>query len=136
WRKSLLLKQEAYMANDARLTMVLDIDDGRTEIDMQSLLSIMHPDYTQRFGNTTRLEGDDAQSRVRASVHYEFFPSDETRVAWRAYTQTTDLRQTTEEERTIAVPPVFIQREFEYKRDIHGLGVDVQQGMGDMHLVG
>ena len=139
WRKSLLLKQEAYMANDARLTMVLDIDDGRTEIDMQSLLSMTHPDYVQRFGNTTRLEGNDSQSRTRASVHYEFYPAEETRVAWRAYTQTSKVQQVTEEDRATAPTPVFIYRQFSYDSDLHGLGVDVQQGadLGGLgHLIG
>src|SRR5690606_26933259 len=135
-RKSLLLKQEAYMANDARLTMVLDIDDGRTEIDMQSLLSITHPDYARRFGNTTRLEGEDEQSRVRASVHYEFFPGDEVRAAWRAYTQKTETLQSTEEDRANATTPVFIYRQFEYERDVHGFGLDVQHGVGENHLLG
>lgn len=136
WRKSLLLKQEAYMANDSRLTMVLDIDDGRTDIDMQSLLTMTHPDYQQRFRNTTRLDGEDEQSRVRASVHYEFYPQEEMRVAWRAYTQTTALQQLTEEERVIAPTPIYIERKFDYKREVHGLGVDVQKGVGDRHLVG
>lgn len=139
WRKSLLLKQEAYMANDAQLTMIIDIDDGRAEIDMQSLLSMTHPDYVQRFGNTTRLEGDDAQSRTRASVHYEFFPAEETRIAWRAYTQASKVEQATEEDRATAPTPVFIYRQFSCERDLHGLGVDVQQGaeaFGLEHLVG
>src|SRR5690606_39994179 len=73
---------------------------------------------------------------MRASVHYEFYPAEETRVAWRAYTQSTEVQQVTEEERVVATPPIFIQRQFNYDRDLYGLGVDVQQGMGDMHLIG
>src|SRR5690606_41812804 len=73
---------------------------------------------------------------MRASVHYEFYPAEETRVAWRAYTQSTEVQQVTEEERVVATPPIFIQRQFNYDRDLYGLGVDVQQGMGDLHLIG
>lgn len=136
WRKSLLLKQEAYMANDAKLTMTLDVDDGRTDFDMASLLRSTHPDYVQRFGNTTRLEGEDTSSRLRAGVQYEFFPGTDTRVTWRGWLQQTEVEQLTEEDRATAATPVFIYREFNYERDLYGMGVDVQQAVGDTHLVG
>lgn len=136
WRQSVLLKQEAYMDNASRLTMTLDVDEARSDIDMQSVLRSTHPDYVRRFGNTTRLEGEDASSRLRAGVQYEAFPAAEMRVAWRAWLQKTDVEQVTEEDRATAATPVFIYRQFDYQRDLYGVGVDVQQGMGERHLVG
>lgn len=130
---SALLKQQSRFGNNATVTMTLDVDEVRQDTDIRAILG------TGRFANTTEMVTDDSQSRWRASLHHEWLPDDFTRMAWRAYTQQSEVEQNTRETRALATPPLLLQRRFSYQQRVHGIGMDMQQDrvlLGTDHLIG
>lgn len=130
---SALLKQQSRFGDNATVTLTLDVDEVRQDTDIRAILG------TGRFANTTEMVTDDSQSRWRASLHHEWLPGEFTRMAWRAYTQQSEVEQNTRETRALATPPLLLQRRFSYQQSVHGIGMDMQQDrvlLGTDHLIG
>jgi hemoglobin/transferrin/lactoferrin receptor protein len=119
-RQSVLLKQQSTLADNSTITMTLDLDELQQDTDLNTIIGI------GRFSNTTDMYAEDRQSRVRASIHHEWLPSDFTRVSTRLYTQRSKSEQTTYETRQLETPPSLYLRGFTYEQEVSGLGVDVQ----------
>lgn len=94
--------------------------DVRSEL--QSMLG------TGRFRSNTALRGDDNYRTHIASLEYRF--GSESRVVddgvIRAYTQGSDIRQQTYDERGLATRPVAIDRYFSFEQRTHGLETNLQ----------
>jgi hemoglobin/transferrin/lactoferrin receptor protein len=130
---SALLKQQNRFGDSSTVTMTLDVDEVRQDTDIRAILG------TGRFANTTEMLADDSQSRWRASLHHEWLPGEFTRMAWRAYSQQSEVEQNTRETRGLATPPLLLLRRFRYEQNVHGVGMDLQQDrilFGTDHLIG
>jgi hemoglobin/transferrin/lactoferrin receptor protein len=130
---SALIKQQSQFGNSSTVTMTLDVDEVRKDTDIRAILG------TGRFANTTEMLTDDSQSRWRASLHHEWLPGNFTRMAWRAYSQQSEVEQNTLETRALATPPLLLQRRFSYQQNVHGIGMDMQHDrilFGTDHLIG
>jgi hemoglobin/transferrin/lactoferrin receptor protein len=95
--------------------------DAHTLSDLNSLLG------SGRFRSTTALEGDDRSSMDMVNVAYDFGAADR----WidsgtlRAFYQTTQVLQSTLDERALARSPVSIDRFFSYEQDIRGIELNL-----------
>jgi len=98
--------------------------DSRVETDMQSVLG------AGRFSSTTLLQGDDRYRLDLVSGQVTMPAS-----RWidggvlRAWSETTDIRQDTLDERAAASRPVSLERRFDYRQETRGGSADLRRSM-------
>jgi hemoglobin/transferrin/lactoferrin receptor protein len=96
--------------------------DSKVRTDMQSVLG------TGRFASTTLLQGDDRYRLDLLAGEMELAPS---RFidggVLRAWSEITDIRQDTVDERGAAARPVSIDRRFDYQQDTVGVSSDLRR---------
>jgi len=109
---SVLAKVELGAMPGGPLLLAAELASVRQETSVDAWLGLAG----SRFVNTTVLEGDDGQTRQRASASQRVGPTAAFDSAeWRIYLQGTDTRQDTREERRAVpprTPPVAIERGF------------------------
>jgi hemoglobin/transferrin/lactoferrin receptor protein len=98
--------------------------DSKVKTDMRSALG------TGRFSSTTLLQGDDRYRLDLASGEMQLPES-----RWidggvlRAWSETTDIRQDTLDERAAAPRPVSIDRRFDYRQETKGGSADLRRAL-------
>jgi hemoglobin/transferrin/lactoferrin receptor protein len=118
---NLLLKQVWHHSPLADTQWVLDVDERERQTDVRGVLG------TGRFRNTTRMDTDDDQTRLRASVRHQQQLAEQTRLTARLYVQQSELSQFTDEWRQSAPEPVRQLREFSFRQRAAGVGADLEQ---------
>ncbi len=117
-----------------RLRLTAMGQDSDVDTQMNSLLG-----YGRRFRTTTALSGSDQDSNQQYALSYDF--------AWAGWQQGSvqlfhtdySTEQLTHEIRGIAVPPVALEREFNYDQDHDGLNASMfrtEQWGGAEHRIG
>ncbi len=105
-----------------RLSSLYYHHDSNVQTDLQSVLG------SGRFRSTTLLEGDDRYRLDLLAGSLELAPS---RLidggVLRLWSETTDIRQDTVDERTAAARPVSIDRRFAYQQDTAGASSDLRR---------
>lgn len=120
-RQGALLLRGARETAGGRIRLTLDGFDEIRDTDVRSVLG------SERFANTTSLEGDDRRRQWRILLDQEF--GDDGGAAqghWRLWRQETDVHQETHEERADAPTPVDLYREFRFRQETTGIGVDLE----------
>ena len=94
--------------------------------------------YGRRFRDTTSLLGDDEDSSHRLAAEFESETAAGLRWTARAFHSTTETDQRTDEVRGRAMPPVRIERRFQFEQDLTGLAAEAYRqyawGMTDHRL--
>jgi hemoglobin/transferrin/lactoferrin receptor protein len=120
-RQGAILLRGARETAGARTRLTFDSIDESRETEVRAMLG------TERFVNTTSMEGDDRREQWRVLLDQEF--NDLGRVSrghWRVWHQEAEIRQRTREERAIAPTPVDLFREFNFRHKTTGIGADLE----------
>lgn len=132
-RDAVLAKVSHAFGNGDRLRLRTELFDETVDVDVASILGY------RRYVNTTSMRGDDRRERRSFGVGYDFAREfvDDARID--VYYASTRVEQMTHEVREIAVPPVALEREFDYEQDVYGLSADFERRFdvgGLTHRVG
>lgn len=119
-RRSGLAKLTFDAPGGQRLSGLYYKHDSHVETDIRSVLGV------DRFQSTTLLEGDDEYRLDLLAATIDLAPKRffDTGVL-QGWTEKTDIRQDTIDERTAAARPVRIDRRFDYEQDTGGLSFDL-----------
>lgn len=122
-RRSMMGKVAYTLESGNVLRLRADAFDEDIDSDLYAVLG-----SGRRYVDTTTLRGDDSRKRQTLGLGYDFSPGR----SWLSngsvnlYGQRTAVEQHTFELREVAVPPVQIERGFEYEVDTYGLTVDLE----------
>lgn len=133
-RQGAVLLRGARETAAGRLRLTFDGINETRETDVRAVLG------TERFVNTTSLEGDDRREQWRVLLDQEFSDlGGISRGHWRIWRQETDTLQKSHEERAIAPTPVDLFRQFSFRQETTGAGADLEsdfRALGVAHRLG
>lgn len=125
-----LLAKWVWQPGDHRIRLTADTRHSDAQTDVNSLLGTQ--DFTAAFGfpyliTTQKVQADDATERERYSLEDDWLISESSwldRVQWRLYTQQSETRQDTHEERVTVIfgepDPVIRDRRFVFEQQLDG----------------